>query len=75
MTLKELKGVHGIENIKSICGGRLGEAMEWLIKEADSMDKELDIVHAALTELYNIEGNVAIIKKCLNDIEKTKEQK
>lgn len=37
---------------------------------ADPLDKELDLVHTTLTELYNIDAAAPIIKKCLDKIEK-----
>ena len=43
-----------------------------LTEENKRMDKELDIVHEALTEIYNMEVAEPIVKKCLNRIDELK---
>ena len=42
------------------------------VAEVERMDKELDIVHEALTELYNLDAAVPIIKDALARIDALK---
>lgn len=42
------------------------------VAEVERMDKELDIVHEALTELYNLDAAVPIIKAALARIDALK---
>ena len=58
------------ENLKERLGKELGTLIYQLVDEADKSDKELDIVHGCITELYNFDLNVPIIKQALSDIEK-----
>lgn len=57
------------ENLKERLGKELGTLIYQLVDEADKADKELDIVHRCITELYNFDLNVPIIKQALSDIE------
>ncbi len=41
-------------------------------KDPSRMDKELEIVHECITELYNLDCNTEAIKKCLAKIDKLK---
>lgn len=50
-------------------------AKEVLPSKVLKMDKELDLVHACLTELYEIDKAAPIIKKCLDKIEKLQKKK
>lgn len=74
MTLKKLiaKAVNTspIENLNSILGKDLGELLYKIIDEAKKADKELEIVHEALTELYEIDSAYPIVKATLDKIKK-----
>ena len=73
MDLKELiaksRNTRGYENLKEILGKELGTLLYKLVDEADKADKELNIVHECLAELYNSDINTDRIKKALGDIE------
>ena len=77
MSLKDLiaktRNTRDYENLESRLGKKLGSLLYKVVDEADKADKELDIVHSCLTELYNElyndDGYSAKIKKALDDIE------
>lgn len=46
-----------------------GKSPRQLADENRDMDKELDIVHGCLTELYNFDVSLPIVKACLDKIE------
>ena len=74
ISLKKLiaktRNTKGYENLKEILGKELGTLLYKIVDEADKADKELDIVHSCLTELYNADINYERIKKCLNEIDR-----
>ena len=53
-----------------IIAGQCGRRVYELVEEASKADKELDILHECITELYNIDTAAPIIKKYLNKIDK-----
>lgn len=69
--LNLLYNTRDIENIENILGKPLGKRIKDMIHNADKMDKELDIVHQCLTELYNYPDYKVgdIVKKYLDKIE------
>ena len=67
--IAKIRNTRDYENLKERLGKELGTLLYQLVDEADKADKELDIVHGCITELYNIELNVPMIKKALDDIE------
>jgi chaperonin cofactor prefoldin len=56
------------ENLAEYLPSQLGADLYLLVAEADKMDKELDLVHKAITELYELDGNAPIIKDVLDKI-------
>lgn len=72
MELKEriaqIMNTRDIENITQILGATLGGRIKKLIHEAERADKELDILHEGLTELYNYEKVNHIVKITLDKI-------
>jgi hypothetical protein len=73
ISLKKLiaktRNTRDYENLKSRLGKELGTLLYKIVDEADRADKELDIVHGCITDLYNADINYERIKKALNDIE------
>lgn len=72
---KEIQNIFAIrdsENIERRLGDKLGSAVVNAIHFAQKADKELDILHDLITELYNIDANVPAIKKALAKIKKIK---
>ena len=67
--IAKIRNTRDFENLKERLGKELGTLIYELVDETDKADKELDIVHGCLTELYNIDLNTPIIKKALADIE------
>lgn len=67
--IAKIRNTRDYENLKERLGKELGTLLYQLVDEAEKADKELDIVHGCITELYNTELNVPIIKKALGDIE------
>ena len=55
--------------LSSQIGATQANALKDAVNLAIKFDKELDIVHRCLTELYNADENVELIKQCLDDIE------
>ena len=68
--ITKIKNTRNYENIKEWLGKELGILLYQLVDEADKADKEHDILHGCITELYDIELNVPRIKRGLSDIEK-----
>jgi hypothetical protein len=66
--IAKTRNTRGYENLKEVLGKELGTLLYKLVDEAEKADKELDIVHACITELYDFELNIPKIKKALNDI-------
>jgi hypothetical protein len=67
--IAKIRNTRDYENLKERLGKELGRLIYQLVDEAEKADKELDIVHGCITELYNIELNIPRIKKALSDIE------
>lgn len=65
----KIKNTRDYENLSSIRMGELGPLLRKLVDEADRADKELDILHNCITELYEIDLVYPIIKKALKEIE------
>ena len=63
-----------LDKLRRLIIKNANEAHQQALKEErekiKNMDKELDIVHECLTELYEYDNIYPIIKKCLNRIEK-----
>jgi hypothetical protein len=57
--------------LSSQIGATKANALKDAVNLAIKFDKELDILHSCITDLYNIDENIERIKKCLDDIEKT----
>jgi hypothetical protein len=57
--------------LSSQIGTTQANALKDAVNLAIKFDKELDILHNCITDLYNIDENIERIKKCLDDIEKT----
>ena len=70
--ISKLRKTKDYENLKEICGNKLGTLLYQVVDAATNADKELNIVHGCITELYNNEQNIPIIKQALSDIEKIK---
>lgn len=68
--LTHVGNVRGFENLKEYLGVELGSALYALRNKADLMNKELDIVHGLLTELYNYDNVLLLVKKTLKKIKK-----
>ncbi len=62
------------ENLKEILGKDLGGLIYKLVDKADRADKELDIIHACLTELYETDINSKKIKEALDKVENLNKQ-
>ena len=54
--------------LSSQIGATQANALKDAVNLAIKFDKELDIVHRCLTELYNLDENAERIKQCLDDI-------
>ncbi len=67
--IAKIRNTRDYENLKERLGKELGTLIYQLVDEADKADKELDIVHGCITELYDVELNISRIKKALSDIE------
>lgn len=67
--IAKIRNTRDYENLKERLGKELGTLIYQLVDEADKADKELDILHGCITELYDIELNIPKIKKALSDIE------
>lgn len=67
--IAKIRNTRDYENLKERLGEELGTLIYQLVDEAVKADKELDIVHSCITELYDIELNIPRIKKALSDIE------
>lgn len=66
--LAKIKNTRDYENLRNRMG-ELGPLLRKLVDEADRADKELDILHNCITELYEIDLVYPIIKKALKEIE------
>lgn len=69
--IAKARNTRDYENLKDRLGKDLGKALLTVVKEAERADKELDLVHRCITELYNIDQAVPIIQKYLKKIEET----
>ena len=65
----KIRNTRDYENLKERLGKELGTLIYQLVDEADKADRELDIVHGCITELYDFDLNLPIIKQALSDIE------
>lgn len=70
--ITRVKDQINFRSLSTQIGATQANALKDAINLAIEFDKELDIVHSCLSELYNVDENVERIKQCLNDIEKTK---
>lgn len=70
--LADIGNTNPVENLSEILGKNLGRKLYELMEVAAIADKELDLVHNCLTELYNIDAAVPVIKECLNKIKALK---
>ena len=66
--IAKIRNTRDYENLKEILGKELGTLLYKIVDEADKADKELDIVHGCITDLYDIDLNTERIKKALSDI-------
>lgn len=69
-TIGTLFAIRNSENIKEILGKELGGAVLSVIYQATLADKELNVLHKAMTELYNNDSANPIVKEALDKIEK-----
>lgn len=69
-TIDTLFTLKDSENFKEILGKNLGGAVLSVIYQAKLADKELSILHDAMTELYNNDYANPIVKEALAKIEK-----
>jgi hypothetical protein len=61
----------GIHILKKILGKKLGANIYTIIDRLELAEKELDIVHKTLTDLYNLnDTTVPLIQKCLRKLKK-----
>jgi len=70
--IKKIEKQPEFKNLIGLVGEKFGLMIFELWGKAKNADKELDIVHEALTELYNLDSNIPIIKKALDRIDKLK---
>jgi len=68
-TISKVRNLRDFENLKEILGKELGQTIYDLINKAERVDKELTVVHNCLTELYNFDVNIELIKSTLDEIE------
>lgn len=75
--LYKIYGWKGIENLDSFLGSGAGKLIFDTLYEAERLDKELDVVHRCLVDLYNHSDNSVgdRVKKCLYEIETLKSKK
>ena len=69
--IKQLENTHDYENLKDRFGA-LGKRLYQVVQDAKKMNRELDIIHKCLTELYNYPDNKVgdIVRKYLDIVEK-----
>lgn len=66
---RKVANLSGIENINVLVGKPGAKVFRQFMEEAEAADKELDLVHSCLTELYSgPDSNVPVIKECLDKI-------
>lgn len=68
--IKKVRNTHDYENLKEILGKELGGLLYKIVDEADVVDKELDLTHKCITELYEVDYTTPIIQKYLKKIDK-----
>ena len=61
--ISKLKNMKDYENIREILGTEFGELFYKIIDDYEKMDKEVDILHDGIFELYNSKDNVEIINQ------------
>lgn len=67
--IAKIRNTKDYENLKERLGKNLGTLLYELVNEADKADKELNIVHGCITDLYEIDINIPLIKSALAKIE------
>ena len=67
--INKIQNQKQFEYLKEILGNKFGSLIYNLVIAADKADKELDIVHSCITELYDIEVNSKQIKTTLKKID------
>lgn len=70
----KVKDQINFRSLSTLIGATQANALKNTVDLVIKFDKELDIVHNCLAELYNVDENVERIKQCLNDIEKISER-
>lgn len=68
--IQKLVNTKDYENLREILGEELGDLIYQLVDESERADKELNIVHSCITDLYNIDANTDRIKEALREVEK-----
>jgi hypothetical protein len=65
--LAEMVNTKPYESVRSILGPDLGRLIHMLVAAAGRADRELDIVHECLRELYD--ANPGRVKRALDEVE------
>jgi len=71
--IAEVRNTNHYENLKG-SHSDLDKKLHNIVNEAEKVNKELDLVHQCLTELYNIDKAVPIIQKTLGKIQELQSQ-
>lgn len=67
--IARIKNTRGYENLTEVLGKDLGNSLYSLVKESELADKELELTHKCITELYEVDKAVPVIQKYLKKIE------
>lgn len=70
-TIISVTSTNPYENLP-IIAGKCGQNVFKLVAEAEKADKELDILHECIMDLYNLDAALPTIKKYLDKIDKLK---
>lgn len=72
--IANIRNTRDYENLKDRLGKELGGLLYRTVGEFEKFDKELDLVHGCLTELYNAsDENAKFISRVLDEIQKLKQ--
>lgn len=66
--IERIRNTRDIENLKERLGKELGSYLYQLIDRTEKADKELNIIHECITDLYQNDSNIPRIRKALDDI-------
>jgi DNA replication initiation complex subunit (GINS family) len=73
--IAKIRNTKDYENLDARLYPNLGKLIRKLIDEAELMDKELDLLHGTMTQLYENDKNVPEIKSCLDKIQELQKHK